>query len=796
MTIARRTFATLSTALVLALCAGFVTVSTALAETPEPTLGLVALQAKLDASPTKTVPGYFKTVLRGSTIETIPCTVEAITGETSPDSSLIMFKASGDAISDIGGIAEGMSGSPIYVDDSGVDKVIGAVSYGSEFTVGGTGLATPIEAMLQLQQDYPPQVQPFSQPVITPDGTIDRVIVVPNPEDFKGASEQGALVAKPLSTVFIGGLRPSSKAFADLKAELAAKGITVTPRTAPGAGTSSLSTPLVAGASVASLASRGDLWLGSLGTVTYASGDDVLAYGHPDNWLGETTEFMCNATIDGVWPSQQAPSKIGRPAALRGTVEQDRRAGILGRLDTYPAETTVTVHAVNTDTGKTADSAVYFPRALVSKGLLGPRAFEAATYVAGSDLFDQDYVGGSAEITTTIVFGDGVHTYQVVLPDFVDDPSALLDAVTMDTVSVVDSLDGLIPADLEKVDIVSVDVQERFTKHRMAAQILSIDAPDGLKTGPNRIVVQLAQHGVSDTRTVETTLTIPAGMALHGELSAVSASSIGDGFEAANVADVADTLSDWMPGNTMWVFYSSHSYDQDSDSYDLESEDATVSTPWALQGDATAMVTSIAAAARPSTIGYGGSSTISGYIAANYYSLPPTAAIYATDAGQPQERLLGIAEVNYTGSGGQFVFSTGHLTSNTRIHIHTDAVPQYSDYGDGGATSGDAYVQVNVQAAVSLSASSKAVKSGQKVTLGSLVSPATAAGGTVTFEYYDSGHKAWRKIASKTLVAGGSRATAVTPWKVLKGTHKVRARYLGGALNASGSSGVVQIKGK
>ena len=46
-----------------------------------------------------------------------------------------------------------MSGSPIYVVDDGVAKLIGALSYGHVFTLGGTGLATPIEYMAAIIED-------------------------------------------------------------------------------------------------------------------------------------------------------------------------------------------------------------------------------------------------------------------------------------------------------------------------------------------------------------------------------------------------------------------------------------------------------------------------------------------------------------------------------------------------------------------------------------------------------------------------------------------------------------------
>jgi hypothetical protein len=789
MLTARRLAVTLAMALALALSIGLLGASTAMATDPDPSLGLEALQAKLEAAPTKTLPGYFKTVVRHSTIETIPCTVLAITGEASPDSALIMIKATGSAIDEIGGIAEGMSGSPVYVDDEGVDKVIGAVSYGDEFTVGGTGLATPIEAMLQIQQTYSPQVQVLSTPVMTSEGLINRVIVAPNPQDFKGAAEEGALVAKPLASIFIGGLRADSKAFLDLKADLAAKGLAISARTTPGTGTSSLDTPLVPGASVSALAARGDMWIGSIGTVTYADGDDVLAYGHPAHWLGESDEFLCNAFIDGVWPSQKAPFKLGRPASLKGTVTQDRTAGILGELDKFPAETTITVHAFNTDTGKTADTAVYFPRSFVSQGLLGPTSFAGATYVAGSRLFDSEWVAGSAEETTTIVFGDGTHTYQVVLPNRVDDASELPLAVTRDTAAVVYELDGMIGNKHETVEIFSVDVQVRFSKQRSGAEILGIDVPAGLKTGANRVVVSLAPYAESDTRTVEVTLTVPAGMPLTGLLMATSANDL-RGY-GRSIAEVYEGLQEWSPSNKLWVEYSSTNYEDDG--YYIDSTDTSVTTPWVLQNEAMAHVTTIFAAASPASVAYGHGTRVSGRIIAPYDSLPETASVYIQEAGHTNERLLGIADVTW--GSGTFSLSTGPLTSNARIRVHVDGVLANYEYGGEGSTSANGYVPIKVAAAVSVSSSSNSVRTGRSVTLTSRVVPASAAGGRVTFEYYDAGRRSWRAIATQKLAASGGSAKATATWKVLRGSHKLRARYLGGSLNATSVSTTVAVKG-
>ncbi len=105
----------------------------ALAAPPGSTVSLSELQTLLDAGP---VTGHFDTVLLGDTVESIPVNVLAIVPDMIPDGALILFEATGPAIDRIGGLAEGMSGSPLYVDDGGTLKLAGAVSQGDIFTTG------------------------------------------------------------------------------------------------------------------------------------------------------------------------------------------------------------------------------------------------------------------------------------------------------------------------------------------------------------------------------------------------------------------------------------------------------------------------------------------------------------------------------------------------------------------------------------------------------------------------------------------------------------------------------------
>ena len=102
--------------------------------------------------------------------------------------SEIMFDASGNSIIDsIDGIAEGMSGSPLYVEEpnTGTEELLEAVAYGWEFTDSGLGLATPIEHMMTLESQVSAgsltagPVVALERPLSVAGRTITGVVVAP-----------------------------------------------------------------------------------------------------------------------------------------------------------------------------------------------------------------------------------------------------------------------------------------------------------------------------------------------------------------------------------------------------------------------------------------------------------------------------------------------------------------------------------------------------------------------------------------------------------------------------------------
>jgi hypothetical protein len=90
--------------------------------------------------------GIGKTVFHGTQIETFQVDIIDIVKGEGGISHFILANLSGDKIKDSGGISEGMSGSPVYIDD----RLIGAVSYAWEMSEHNLCLITPIQEMLEI----------------------------------------------------------------------------------------------------------------------------------------------------------------------------------------------------------------------------------------------------------------------------------------------------------------------------------------------------------------------------------------------------------------------------------------------------------------------------------------------------------------------------------------------------------------------------------------------------------------------------------------------------------------------
>src|SRR5690348_5619265 len=158
--------------------------------------------------------GVGKTVIIGTSVVPFNVRVLGILHNAGPAGDLVLFRASGPAIQSVGGIAAGMSGSPIYLEG----KLAGALSYTFQASDPTVGLFTPIEDMLRVlpgpAQSSAPRVYALAPTRLA--GRIVRRVVVPAAGGAGGtaAAARGArpsardtLVAVPAETpLFVSGI--------------------------------------------------------------------------------------------------------------------------------------------------------------------------------------------------------------------------------------------------------------------------------------------------------------------------------------------------------------------------------------------------------------------------------------------------------------------------------------------------------------------------------------------------------------------------------------------------------------
>lgn len=94
-----------------------------------------------------------RTVLEGTTIHQFSATLIGVIPRKTNPKNLIIIRVDDKYVRENGGIAAGMSGSPVYVDG----KLVGAIGYGWAFGDTSLGLVTPIEEMIKAM-DWPDKI--------------------------------------------------------------------------------------------------------------------------------------------------------------------------------------------------------------------------------------------------------------------------------------------------------------------------------------------------------------------------------------------------------------------------------------------------------------------------------------------------------------------------------------------------------------------------------------------------------------------------------------------------------------
>lgn len=113
-----------------------------------------------------------KTVIEGTEVKQFAATLLGVIPRKTQPNNLIVIRVDDQYVRDNGGIAAGMSGSPVYVDG----KLVGAIGYGWAFGDSSLGLVTPIEEMIKVM-DWPDRIPAMgvAQKIGPDEGKIEPV---------------------------------------------------------------------------------------------------------------------------------------------------------------------------------------------------------------------------------------------------------------------------------------------------------------------------------------------------------------------------------------------------------------------------------------------------------------------------------------------------------------------------------------------------------------------------------------------------------------------------------------------
>lgn len=284
--------------------------------------------------------GEVRTVFKGTEIKSFPVEIVSVIKSTRGDRHFILVRAYGPLIEKLGGIAAGMSGSPVYVKG----KIIGAIGYGWKMSDHRLGLVTPIEEMMRVW-GRKEGISPLEEDVIL--------------RERKDAQEEKMVM-------FATGLSPRGVSL--LSSDFERYGVRVVSFPSSGGEIRiAEGVKLEPGSAVGALLSCGDINIGAIGTLSYVEGGKFLAFAHPFLLRGKVNYFLTTAYIHECISSIEFPFKLGTPGEIIGTVSQDRLEAIGGVLRRYPLSIPIKFRVRNLDDGKERTS---FVRVVYDDGIL------------------------------------------------------------------------------------------------------------------------------------------------------------------------------------------------------------------------------------------------------------------------------------------------------------------------------------------------------------------------------------------------------------------------------------------
>ena len=447
--------------------------------------------------------GKAYTVVDGSgKIENFDVDIVGVTDDGKGSRRMIMARASGEVINRTGGVLQGMSGSPIYING----KLVGALAATLKEMDPYTFFITPIESMLELWTlpDPKAQVNQFrrvkdkSKPeksdkpadnAKAPDDTKaqdkpdkpakpakpDKPAKPAKDKSDKPKTDKKSAAVTELGAYYLGGFNESGAEF--LRRELGIINLNSTPAATDR--NIAFDATLEPGSALGVAVICGDFSLGATGTVTAVDGKKILAFGHPFTHAGNVNYFMTEASVIGSVSGRSASGvKLAGIGHIIGRINQDRDSGVAGVLGSFPAVVPITVTVKDNALGK---QETFHAKIAYNETLL-PKLGASVAYTALSKMADS-----LAESTVEIEFSvktDSIPDGEIVRKNMFYNPS---DVGQVAVIELMQAINLVCSNTREESNIFGINVNISFDADRRTASIVSI-TPEKKSVKPGETV--------------------------------------------------------------------------------------------------------------------------------------------------------------------------------------------------------------------------------------------------------------------------------------------------------------------
>ena len=280
----------------------------------------------------------------------------------------IMAEASGDVVNSTGGVLQGMSGSPVYING----KLVGALSAGFQNLSPYTFLITPIEDMLEIW-NLPDNFYSNPYKIIEPveektdegeniseendgeenkseiddkkyNGEVENKdaeeILPENKSEFDNAEDAATIIYSGFDSAGLNYLKNSLSDFGLKNYTLASGG---------GMPSLNYDAELFPGSAFGVCVVCGDFVVGATGTATVVEDKKILGFGHSFTHGGNVNFFMTDANVIGaVSGILGGGMKVASAGSIIGRINQDRESGIGGIIGQFPSTVPISV-TINDD---------------------------------------------------------------------------------------------------------------------------------------------------------------------------------------------------------------------------------------------------------------------------------------------------------------------------------------------------------------------------------------------------------------------------------------------------------------